>query len=258
MNSALEQGMPMLLTSAAQSVVLHEPCDLVEDVLKPWCLKVAACAVGITPELHLGRLADRIFAGSAFPYDPALRAMASSAAAELSTHVTAANPVALQTFIALATSLPCFIGNAWALLFTHPDQLARFQQQPALAALVIEESLRLGGPSCIQFRRASCDLDIGAAQIRQNDNLLLMIQSANRDPIVFPDPETFDAGRTNNPHLAFGRGGHSCVGAHLIRSISQRITVKLLSLFTTVDLRESPSWDGVAMRFFDHLRVVLG
>lgn len=254
----LEQQMPMLLATAADRVGLNQPFDLIQELLKPWCLQVAACAVAIQPERNFGILADTIFAASAFPYDAELGTAASSAAAELATHIDAQHPIALQAFIALATSLPAFIGNAMALLFSHPDQLRRLRNEPLLAPLAIEECLRLGGPSSVQFRRASCDMDIGAAQIRREDILLLMIESANRDPGVFLHPETFDIQRINNPHLAFGRGGHSCVGANLIRSISRQLISKILSLFTTVELIEPPAWNGTAMRFVDRLQVVLG
>jgi hypothetical protein len=255
--AVIEEGMPRFLANAAQNVILNEPCDLVQDLLKPWCLKVAAYALGITPEPHLGSLADHIFTASAFPYNPELQAIASSATVELAAHFDTANPIALQTFIALATSLPCFIGNAWALLFNHPEQLRRFQKMPQLAPLVVEECLRLGGPPCIQFRRASCDLDIGAVRIRRNEKLLLMLQLANRDPSVFADPDTFDIVRINNPHLTFGKGGHACVGAQIVRSISRRMMIMLLSLFKTVDVIEPLQWQGLAIRFLDHLTVVL-
>jgi len=42
-------------------------------------------------------------------------------------------------------------------------------------------------------------------------------RSANRGERVSADPDTFDVGRSPNEHLAFGRGEHFCIGAHLAR-----------------------------------------
>ena len=41
--------------------------------------------------------------------------------------------------------------------------------------------------------------------------------SANRDEEVFTAPYVFDVARNPNPHLAFGRGIHFCLGASLAR-----------------------------------------
>jgi len=47
--------------------------------------------------------------------------------------------------------------------------------------------------------------------------VLPMIGSANRDPKHFTDPNQFDIRREPNPHIAFGHGIHSCLGAALAR-----------------------------------------
>ena len=55
-----------------------------------------------------------------------------------------------------------------------------------------------------------------------------MYASANRDEVVFSDPDTFVLSRPNiGRHLAFGAGPHRCLGMSLAR-LSLRIAVEEL------------------------------
>ena len=65
--------------------------------------------------------------------------------------------------------------------------------------------------------------------IPKGDRVVSMLRSANRDEEVFGDPFTFDIGRTENPHVAFGGGGpHHCLGAMLARAEIRAVLDELL------------------------------
>ena len=58
---------------------------------------------------------------------------------------------------------------------------------------------------------------VGDQEIHEGDQVILFYPSANRDEDVFADAQSFDIGRSPNPHVAFGFGTHFCLGASLAR-----------------------------------------
>ncbi|MCV7179786.1 cytochrome P450, partial [Mycolicibacterium sphagni] len=53
--------------------------------------------------------------------------------------------------------------------------------------------------------------------IPAGDSMMVMMASAQRDPQMYDDPDTFDPDRGAIRHLAFGLGPHFCLGAPLAR-----------------------------------------
>ncbi|WP_371580665.1 cytochrome P450 [Streptomyces sp. NBC_01314] len=97
---------------------------------------------------------------------------------------------------------------------THPDQWDLYKRErPATAA---EEIVRWAAPVNSFQRTATQDIELGGKLIKQGDRVGIFYASANHDPDVFPDPDTFDITRDPNPHLGFGGGGpHFCLGKSL-------------------------------------------
>src|SRR6185437_11401584 len=100
----------------------------------------------------------------------------------------------------------------------HPEQWERLLADRSLLPLAVEEMLRFVSP-VMNFRRtATEDCKLGGMDIAEGDKVLFFHISANRDEKVFDNPDTFDVGRTPNPHIAFGGGGpHFCLGTNLAR-----------------------------------------
>ena len=113
------------------------------------------------------------------------------------------------------------IGNAVLALLSAPDQWRRLCERPELVEPAIEETLRFDPPSPVAPRRLLADVEVGRARLRAGDQLLVMLAAANRDPAAFPEPDRFDLERRPSRHLAFGHGGHRCIGAALARLEAQ-------------------------------------
>ena len=109
---------------------------------------------------------------------------------------------------------------------SFPELAAQLQAEPELLDNAIEESLRLEPASAVVDRYATRDVRFGGAQIRKGDLVTVSLAGANRDPDVFPDPDTFDPRRANaRQQLAFAHGPHYCLGAHLAR-LETRLAVR--------------------------------
>jgi cytochrome P450 len=109
------------------------------------------------------------------------------------------------------------INNTLLCFIESPDQFARLQAAPELLPSAIEEVLRYRSPVQWMPRATRRDVEMHGRVIPAGKLVLPMIGSANRDTQQFPDAGRFDIARDPNPHIAFGHGIHSCLGAPLAR-----------------------------------------
>jgi cytochrome P450 len=123
----------------------------------------------------------------------------------------------------------------WSLL-RFPEQLRQLRRDPALLAPAVEEMLRYESPSQAMVRITREDCVLGGQQIKKASIVVCAIGAANRDPAVFPEPDTFLIGRSPNPHLSFGLGAHACLGTYLARLQVHAVFSRLLSRFPQIDL----------------------
>ena len=110
------------------------------------------------------------------------------------------------------------ISHGIKLLSDFPDQRALWQSDfDAYAKAAIEEIVRWASPVIYMRRTTTCDTEVGGQLLRQDEKVLLLYASANRDEAVFEDPYGFDITRSPNEHLGFGAGAHFCLGVNLAR-----------------------------------------
>ena len=77
--------------------------------------------------------------------------------------------------------------------------------------------LRWVSPIQNMARTAARDVELRGQKIRAGQKVILLYPSANRDAKVFAEPFRFDIARRPNDHIAFGLGGHFCLGSNLAR-----------------------------------------
>lgn len=138
------------------------------------------------------------------------------------------------------------ISQGLMALVDHPDQLAELRDDPGLLDTTAnDEIIRWASPVLFFGRTATRDVELGGADVRAGDRVVLWYPSGNRDERAFDDPFRFDIHRTPNPHVSFGGGGpHYCLGASLAKKEVRTMTRALLERFDEIEVLEPPTWGG--------------
>ncbi|MEU0332828.1 cytochrome P450 [Streptomyces sp. NPDC006193] len=149
----------------------------------------------------------------------------------------------------------CQISNIVYLLLTRPEERAKLAGDPGRFPDALEELLRF-----IPFRKgvgipriALADTEVEGTLIRAGEYVHVSYLAANRDPVVFPDPDTLDLERPVRPHMTFGWGGHHCLAAPLARAELESAVTGLLTRFPRLRLAVAPEeieWDTETIRRF--------
>jgi cytochrome P450 len=139
------------------------------------------------------------------------------------------------------------IGDAALTLLQHPDALAELRDDPALVPGAIEEFLRYESPvdrALVRF--VVRDTLLGGQQLHHGDLLIVALGAANHDEARFAHADELDIHRAPNPHMAFGKGIHYCLGAPLARLEGAIAIQTLIQRLPNLRLERAP--DALAWR----------
>ena len=145
----------------------------------------------------------------------------------------------------IATCFIALVGGSITTvgLLTHAMQLIDeknlfqpLQREDMNLKLMMEEVLRYRSPLQQVGFKAASNFSIRGTEISKGDKLGLWIGSANRDPRKFDQAGSFVPDRSPNPHLAFARGSHYCLGAHLGRQEGVVCASEILNRYTDLEV----------------------
>ncbi|MEQ8756375.1 MAG: cytochrome P450 [Coleofasciculus sp. G1-WW12-02] len=134
-----------------------------------------------------------------------------------------------QLLVAGNETITNALAGGMLLLIQNPEQMQAVQAEPAKVDNLVEEILRMESPTAGMWRVVQQDTQLEGVSIPAGSLVMVRFDSANRDPMKFPDGENFSLCRQNaSSHLAFGHGIHFCVGAMLARKEMQIAYKRLL------------------------------
>lgn len=170
-------------------------------------------------EAAVGALRDltRLALGSGTPF---ARSLVASVGQE-----TAVDLIAGMAFDGIETATTGLMG-ALRVAAAHPGQIAATS---ACAA----ECLRLASPAPLTMRQVTDDIRLDDLTIPAGTGLAMVWAAGNHDPQAFAEPARFDPARFAPGQgaarmLAFGMGGHACLGHGLVRAMLVAVLARLV------------------------------
>jgi cytochrome P450 len=125
----------------------------------------------------------------------------------------------------------------------------RMRQERKIVAGAVEEVLRWQGVTQIMVRGVGEKGAVVAGhELPPGAEVVLLLGAAGRDPERYERPDVFDIDREQKPHLAFGFGLHSCLGAILARMEAREVTIALLDQITNYRLSRPVSYENFSLR----------
>ena len=150
-------------------------------------------------------------------------------------------------------------GSLMLLLLERPELLERVRNDRKLIGKAIDEAVRYEPVATFKARETARDVEIAGTAIPQGSIVSMVIQTANRDPDVFENPDVFDIDRPNKPHFGFGYGVHMCIGLFVAKAEIEAAVNAIFDMMPNIRLdpdRPSPRIKGVGLRGPDAIHVV--
>jgi cytochrome P450 len=139
----------------------------------------------------------------------------------------------------LDTTINGIAASIYALA-SHPEQWSLLRQEPSLANLAFEETVRWESPVQTFFRTTMREVEVAGVRIPAGEKVLLFLGAANRDPRRWTDPNRFDIRRNASGHVGFGMGIHRCVGQTVSRVEAEIVLTALARRVERIEITGQP------------------
>jgi cytochrome P450 len=121
----------------------------------------------------------------------------------------------------------------------HPECLEALEKDPKLIITATEELIRYSTPLTHIGRLCPTSQTVHGTPVEAGNLISLCWASANFDESAFEVPETVKLDRKPNPHIAFGSGAHTCLGAAHARLLVRTLLKMLARKVARIELLET-------------------
>jgi cytochrome P450 len=128
------------------------------------------------------------------------------------------------------------IGNVLSCFADHPDEWEKLRADPSKARNAVEEVLRYDSPFQSFFRTTTRDVELAGQHIPAKTKIMMSLGAANRDPDFWENPDVFDIDRNAAAHLGFGFGVHHCMGQAMARLELQALVTEMAKRIERIEI----------------------
>ena len=128
------------------------------------------------------------------------------------------------------------IGNVLSCFADHPDEWEKLRADPSKARNAVEEVLRYDSPFQSFFRTTTRDVELAGQHIPAKTKIMMSLGAANRDPAFWEKPDVFDIDRNAAAHLGFGFGVHHCMGQAMARLELQALVTEMAKRIERIEI----------------------
>ena len=132
-----------------------------------------------------------------------------------------------QIFVAGNETTTSLISNLIWRMMTIDNLWEKFVNNDIDINDAIRESLRYDPPLLGLFKTTSKEVDIDGNIIPKNSKVMMHYGAANRDPMIFNNPNSFDVSRDGSKVISFSVGVHICLGRELAK-LETRVALNAL------------------------------
>ena len=117
----------------------------------------------------------------------------------------------------------------------HPEALDFMRADAKHIIPAVEEFVRIASPLTHIGRVCKQGASVHGEQVPPGGRIALCWASANHDETIFEDPDMVKLDRMPNPHIGFGSGHHSCMGAAHARLLLRTLLATICEKVGRID-----------------------
>lgn len=137
------------------------------------------------------------------------------------------------------------IGAGLEYFARHPDVWTLYREQPDKRKAILNEIIRLHPAELTFIRTTTKPVEILGTVIPEGRYVRFLLNSANRDPEVFPNPDELDTNRPASARpLSFGVGPHACAGTAIARIGAETVFDTMAPRVSRIEMAGESTFDA--------------